>query len=174
MLRISISIKECQTDIKSMMNKICTKSKKNKLYYAFRELGRAIRTCYLLEYITDYDLRKFINAATCKSEEFNSFLDWVAFARDTISTNSAVEQRKFIKYNHLVANMVILYNVNEMSKIIKGMISEGLEVDYELLRYFSPYKSQHISRLGYYEVKKHVESNKIIIIDPNIDIFSKY
>ena len=67
MLRIVISIKECQTDIRSMMSKICTKSKKNKLYYAFRELGRAIRTCYLLDYIIDYDLRKFINAATCKS-----------------------------------------------------------------------------------------------------------
>jgi TnpA family transposase len=174
MLRIVISIKECRTDIKSMMSKICTKSKKNKIYYAFRELGRAIRTCYLLEYITDYDLRKFINAATCKSEEFNGFLDWVAFARDIIPSNSAVEQRKFIKYNHLVANMVILYNVNEMSKIIKGLNSDGINVDYELLRYFSPYKSQHISRLGFYEVGKYVKSGNIVTLEPNIDIFSKY
>lgn len=174
MLRIVISIKECRTDIKSMMSKICTKSNKNKLYYAFRELGRAIRTCYLLEYITDYDLRKFINAATCKSEEFNGFLDWVAFARDIIPSNSAVEQRKFIKYNHLVANMVILYNVNEMSKIIKGLNNDDIKVDYDLLKYFSPYKSQHISRLGFYEVGKYVESGKIIMLDPNIDIFSKY
>lgn len=174
MLRIVISIKECQTDIKSMMSKICTSSKKNKLYYAFRELGRAIRTCFLLEYITDYDLRKFINAATCKSEEFHSFLDWVAFARDVIPSNSAVEQRKFIKYNHLVANMVILYNVNEMSKIIKDLISEGVNIDHELLRYFSPYKSQHIARLGFYEVGKYVKSGNIIVLDPSIDIFSKY
>jgi len=174
MLRIVISIKECKADIKSMMSKICTKSKKNKLYYAFRELGRAIRTCYLLEYITDYDLRKFINAATCKSEEFNGFLDWVAFARDTIPSNSSIEQRKFIKYNHLVANMVILYNVNEMSKIIKDLNSNGVKVDYDLLKYFSPYKSQHISRLGFYEVGKYVKSGNIVLLDPNIDIFSKY
>jgi len=174
MLRIVISIKECQTDIKSMMSKICTKSKKNKLYYAFRELGRAIRTCYLLEYITDYDLRKFINAATCKSEEFNGFLDWVAFARNIIPSNSSVDQRKFIKYNHLVANMVILYNVNEMSKIIKGLNCDGVKVDHELLQYFSPYKSQHISRLGFYEVGKCVVPGKIVMLDPNIDIFSKY
>lgn len=174
MLRIVISIKECRADIKSMMSKICTKSKKNKLYYAFRELGRAIRTCYLLEYITDYDLRKFINAATCKSEEFNGFLDWVAFARDVIPSNSEVEQRKFIKYNHLVANMVILYNVNEMSKIIQNLNCNGFKVDYDLLKYFSPYKSQHISRLGFYEVGKYARSENIVAIDPSIDIFSKY
>ena len=70
--------------------------------------------------------------------------------------------------------MVILYNVNEMSKIIKSLISDGVNVDYELLQYFSPYKSQHIARLGYYEVGKYVEPGKIIMLDPNIDIFSKY
>jgi hypothetical protein len=70
--------------------------------------------------------------------------------------------------------MVILYNVNEMSKIIKGLINEGVKIDHELLRYFSTYKSQHIARLGFYEVGKYVESGKIIMRDPNIDIFSKY
>ena len=109
-----------------------------------------------------------------KVEEFNGFLDWVAFARDKIPSNSAVEQRKFIKYNHLVANMVILYNVNEMSRIIKSLNGDGVEVNHELLKCFSPYKSQHISRLGFYEVGKYVETAKSIILDPSIDIFSKF
>lgn len=46
---------------------------------AFRELGRVVRTIFLLNYITDFELRKQIQAATCRSEEFNDFIDWVAF-----------------------------------------------------------------------------------------------
>ncbi len=56
--------------------------------------------------------RSLIHAATDKSEAFNGFLQWVAFAGDgTISTNGRNEQRKMIKYNHLVANCIIFHNV---------------------------------------------------------------
>ncbi|SVB79384.1 uncharacterized protein METZ01_LOCUS232238, partial [marine metagenome] len=47
---------------------------RNSLYFAFRELGRVVRTQFLLEYISDIDLRESITASTCKSEEFNEFL----------------------------------------------------------------------------------------------------
>jgi TnpA family transposase len=36
-----------------------------------------------------------------------------------IAENVRHEQRKVIKYNHLVANMVILYNVQWMSRKLK-------------------------------------------------------
>jgi len=52
---------------------------KYSLYYAFRELGRVIRTQYLLEYITDIKIRETIQAATCKSEAFNDFVKWIFF-----------------------------------------------------------------------------------------------
>jgi TnpA family transposase len=38
-------------------------SRKNKLYFAFRELGKVIRTLFLLEYIGDDELRRVIQAA---------------------------------------------------------------------------------------------------------------
>jgi len=52
---------------------------KNSLYYAFRELGRVIRTQYLLEHITDIKMQETIQSATCKSEAFNDFVKWVFF-----------------------------------------------------------------------------------------------
>ncbi|WP_133140407.1 Tn3 family transposase [Legionella genomosp. 1] len=48
------------------MRKLWTQSRKNKIYQAFRELGR-VRTIFLLNYINDIQLRRVIHAATCKT-----------------------------------------------------------------------------------------------------------
>ena len=55
------------------------------------------------------ELRRTINAATNKSEEFNDFIQWLFFGGDgIIAENIRHEQRKVVKYNQLVANMVCL------------------------------------------------------------------
>lgn len=78
-----------------------------KLFVAFRELGRVIRTIFLLRFINDDELRRTINAATNISEAWNGLVQWVAFSGDgVIRQNNREEQRKIIRYNHLVANLV--------------------------------------------------------------------
>jgi TnpA family transposase len=56
-----------------MLQRLGTYSRKNKLYFAFRELGKAIRTVFLLRYVGDVELRKLIHSETNKSEQFNAF-----------------------------------------------------------------------------------------------------
>jgi TnpA family transposase len=104
---------------------------------------------YLLEYISDLDLRKTVQAATCKSEEFNQFANWLFFAnRGVIASNLKGEQSKIVKYNHLLANISILYNVNEMTKVFNRLKFEGFEIDEEDMAGFSPYRTEHLGRLG--------------------------
>jgi TnpA family transposase len=57
-------------------------SRKNKLHFGFRELGRVVRTIFLLRYLSDAELRRTIQAATNKSERFNQFVQWVSFRGD--------------------------------------------------------------------------------------------
>jgi Tn3 transposase DDE domain len=45
--------------------------------------------------------------------------------QDTIAANSRDEQRKIIKYGHLVANILIFMNVHDQSKIMSELIQEG-------------------------------------------------
>ena len=54
-------------------------SRQNKLNRAFRELGRAPRTLFLLRYISEADFRQSIRAKTTKVESYNDFLDWIGF-----------------------------------------------------------------------------------------------
>jgi TnpA family transposase len=67
MLRVILSIKAGRITASTLLRKLGTYSKKNRLYQAFRELGRVIRTEFLLKYISDSELRVLIQAATNKS-----------------------------------------------------------------------------------------------------------
>ena len=107
MLRVALSIKVGKLTPSTILRRLGTHSRKNKLYFAFRELGRAVRTTFLLDYVHEVALRELIFAATNKSEEFNQFSDWVAFASKVIPENLRHEQSKTIKYNYLVANLLI-------------------------------------------------------------------
>ena len=62
------------------------------------------------------------------------------------------EQRKLIKYNHLVANMVILYNEHEMTRVLSALREEGVEITPEILAGLAPYRNRHINRFGDYVV----------------------
>lgn len=152
MLRVAVSIKAGMITPSTLLRRLGSSSRKNKLYFAFRELGRAKRTIFLLRYISDPQLRKTIHAATNKSEEFNNFAQWSFFGGEgIIAENVRHEQRKVIKYNHLVSNMIILNNVHKMSKVLSDLKLEGSHVvDERTLAALSPYRTSHVNRFGDY------------------------
>ena len=153
MLRVAVSIKAGRIAPSTILRKLSTYSRKNKLYIALRELGKVVRTTFLLEYLSNTELRRTINAATNKSESFNDFTKWLAFGGDgTIRENDRDKQRKLIKFNHLVANCLILHNVQSMSRILHELAEEGHDIDDALLAGVSPYGKDHVNRFGKYQV----------------------
>lgn len=151
LLRVCVSIKAGRIYPSAILKRLGSAGRKrNRLYFAFRELGRAVRTAFLLRYIADPALRATIHAAVNKSEQFNTFKDWVAFGGDVISSNSRDEQRKRIKYNHLAANCVIFHTACQLTEVVKELLAEGHELPREALAGISPYLTEHINRLGDY------------------------
>jgi len=166
MLRVAISIKAGLMTPSTILRRLGSGSVKNKLYFAFRELGRVVRTMFLLRYINEPDMRRTIHAATNKSEQFNDFAKWLMFGGDVIAENLRHEQRKVIKYNQLVANMVILYNVQWMSRKLKELQAKRHPINAEVLQALSPYRREHINRLGSYLLDLQ---RKAPPLDPSID-----
>ena len=153
MLRVMVSIKLDRLAPSAILRRLGTHSRKNKLYFAFRELGKATRTLYLLDYIDDSDVRRAVQAGTNKSEEWNGFVRWCFFANDgIIAENMRHEQVKVVKYGHLAANMVALYNVQAMTTVLQQLQAEGAELNSEMLAGLSPYRHSHINRLGDYRL----------------------
>jgi len=153
MLRVALSISQGRIHSPTILRKLGTYSRKNKLYVAFCELGRVVRTIFLLRYLSDAELRRTITAATNTSEARNGFVQWVAFGGEgVIRQNNREEQRKIIRYNHLVANLVVFHNVVTMTRVLQGLIDEGYPVTPEIIARLSPYKTEHINRFGHYEL----------------------
>jgi len=63
------------------------------------------------------------------------------------------EQVKIIKYNHLVANLIVLHNVNAMTKVLKRFRRNDFDVTPEMLAALSPYRTSHINLLGQYPLE---------------------
>ena len=153
LLQVAQSIQAGRISPSTILRKLGSASRKNKLYFAFRELGRVVRTGFLLEYIGDGELRQTIHAAQNKCEGFNQFAQWAYFGADAIEDNVRDNQIKIIKYNHLVANLVIFHNCHTMTRALKEIEAEGVALTPELLAALSPYRTHHINRFGVYEVR---------------------
>ncbi|MEL6333527.1 MAG: Tn3 family transposase, partial [Cyanobacteria bacterium J06626_26] len=69
-----------------------------------------------------------------------------------LRTNDREELRKRIKYNHLVANCVVLYNVFEMSRILNQLDQEGHRIDPAAVAGINPYGTDHLILLGQYHL----------------------
>jgi Transposase and inactivated derivatives, TnpA family len=153
MYRVALSIKEGRITASAILRRLGNYSRQNKLYKAFRELGRLVRTGFLLQYLGDKDFRDMIQAATCKSESYNYFTQWVSFGSRGIATeNNRDEQRKMLKYNHLIANCVCFYNVYTINEILNDLVNEGVQFEKDALEHLSPYITRYINRFGDYNL----------------------
>ena len=161
MLRIVLSIKVGRITSSAILRRLGSYSRKNGLYRAFRELGRAMRTQFLLRYMSEEELRQVIQAATNRSEAFNNFVKWISFGGIVINKNNREAQRKIIKYNHLVANCLIFHSVVSLTQALNNSLARGAPANDELLTVLSPYLTEHINRFGNYTLNGERQSPQL-------------
>ena len=151
LLRVILSIQKGKISSALLLRKLGNYSHKNRLYQAFQELGRVVRTVFLLLYISDIKMRSLITATTNKVESYNGFSKWFGFGGfGIIAHNDPIEQEKIIKYNDLIANAVIFHNVVDLTDILSDLKREGHLVTRDDVAVLSPYMTSHIKRFGDY------------------------
>ena len=69
-----------------------------------------------------------------------------------IAENVRDEQRKFFKCKHLVANLLSFHTLVTMTRALQQLLQEGGTVDIDALSTLSPYRTEHINRLGNYVI----------------------
>jgi len=144
------------------LRKLGSRSRKNKLYFAFQELGRAIRTQFLLEYISDVEVREIITDTTNKVESYNRLSEWTSFGSlDLVASNDEDEMEKAIKYNDIITNSIVLQNILDISDVLVQLTIEGNGIKKEDAAFLSPYLTGHIKRFGDYSVDLDVIPNDI-------------
>ncbi len=151
LMQVIISIKQGKVSSAFMLSKLNSYNNQNRLYKAFQELGKVIRTTFLLEYISDKKLRQTITDTTNKVESYHKLEDWIRFgSRYLVVSNDPDEMEKAIKYNDLIANCIMLQNVIDITNICHELQKEGYVFTAEDLSNLSPYMTEHIKRFGEY------------------------
>lgn len=148
LLRTAISIREGRLSSVTLLRRLGNHSRKNRLYRAFRELGRAIRTITLLLYLSEPQLREQITAITNRNEAFHGFADWLMFGGKLIGHNDPDYQEKVVKFNELIANCVIYSTACDITNAANQIAAEGEPVDLDDLAAVSPYITHTVRRFG--------------------------
>ncbi|MCW2939604.1 MAG: transposase [Actinomycetia bacterium] len=151
LMRVMVSIREGRISSSVLLRRLGNESRKNRIYKAFRELGRAVRTITLLRYLSEPQLRESITAITNRVEAFHGFAKWLGFGHDGIITdNDPDHMEKLVKFNELLANSVIFFNAVELTVLLNQLKAEGSTVRAEDVATLSPYTTRHIRRFGDY------------------------
>ncbi len=134
-----------------VLAKINSYSTKNRFALALKELGIAVRTIYLLEWIMDESLRRTVHKGTTKVERHHKFAKHLAFgAGSHLRSNSPADQEKAIVYNELMTNAVALQNVVDQTQALHALKSKGINVRAADLAFLSPYATSKLKRFGEY------------------------
>jgi TnpA family transposase len=151
LMQVVLSISAGKVSSAMLLRKLGNSSEKNKLFQVAQEVGRVIRTAYLLEWVNNSQLRREVTATTNIIESYNSFAKWLSFGGDGVmAENDPDEQQKRLRYNDLVASAVILHNVVDMTRILAHLKAEGQEVVPEDLNFLSPHLTSCVKRFGDY------------------------
>lgn len=151
LMRVVISIRTGKILPSTLLRKLGNYSRKNRLYRVFREVGRAVRTEFLLRFLSNQELRTRITATTNKAESYNGFSDWLFFGGEgVLSDTDPEEQEKRMKFKELLTNSVIVQNAADLTEVLRSLAAEGYTLRREEVSQLSPYLTAHVKRFGDY------------------------
>ncbi|MEV9465305.1 Tn3 family transposase, partial [Klebsiella pneumoniae] len=94
LMQVAISIQQGRVASPMLLRKLSHDGRHNRLFAASRELGRVLRTVYLLRWISQKEMRQEVTATTNKIESYHAFTKWLDFGGDVITENDLNEQQK--------------------------------------------------------------------------------
>jgi TnpA family transposase len=164
-LRILLSLALKSTTQSVIVSKLSAFPRKNQTKRALWEFDNIIRSLYLLDYIDKPPLRRNIQHALNRGENYHQLRRAVSFANfGKLRFTTEYEQQIWNECSRLLTNCIIHYNAAILSALLetKG-IDPGSQVA-ALLKYISPVAWQHINLQGRYEFNKLPDPIDILAI----------
>lgn len=109
----------------TLLRRLGNQSRRNRLYKALRELGRAVRTVTLPRYLSEPELRDQIAAITNRTETFHNFAQFLMIGGRLIGHNDPEYQERVVKFNELVANAAIYSTALDITDAANALAAEG-------------------------------------------------
>ncbi len=160
MIRVAQSLMNRTAPAHVIVQRLTSSFPSDRLSKAFTNLGRIIKTEYILRYITDPVLRRTVQLQLNKGEYRHKLARWIFFANQgEFGTGDYEEIMSKASCLSLVSNAILYWNTLKINSIIDSLRQHGENIDDETL--------QHISLLPF----KHVLPNGTYFIEDEQGIF---
>lgn len=153
MVRIVASLKNKLAAAHEVMRRLSSGAPSDKISKAFTNLGRLIKTEYILRYITHPELRSRVQRQLNKGEHRHALSRWIFFAdQGKFQTGDYEEIMNKASCLSLVSNAVLYWNSVKMSGIVDQLKANGEKISDEALSHISLLSHRHVVPMGTYFV----------------------
>lgn len=130
-------------------------SKKNDFYKANRELGRVLKTEFILQYMSQAPLRRRIRRGLLKGEQLHALAKDVFYAkRGRVNSRDLHEQITSCSCLTLILACIIYWQAAEISRVVTEENAEQDGIDLTLLEHVSPIEWENVLLYGEYVINK--------------------
>jgi len=157
--RIILSLALKTTTQSIIVSKLSAYPRKNKTRQALWEYDNIIKSIYLLDYIDSPPLRRNVQKALNRGENYHQLRRAVSYANfGKLRFKTEYEQQIWNECARLITNCIIYYNATILSNLLSYKEGIGDVKGTAFLKKISPVAWQHINFCGRYEFSKMQEA----------------
>ncbi len=152
MVKFATALQKGTASAESILNRFTRNNRQHPTYQALAELGRAVKTIFLCEYLDSEEIRREIHEALNVVENCNSTVDFIFFARgNEISSNQLEAQELSILSLHLLQVCLVYVNTIMIQQVLAEpkMMNKMREEDFRAL---TPLIYGHITPYGSFDL----------------------
>lgn len=158
-LKLAHSIREGKVSASLIMGKLGSYARQNSIATALKEMGRIEKTIFILDYISNEELRRRIQKGLNKGEAMNALARAIFFGkRGEFYERDLEDQLQRASALNIIINAISVWNTVYLGKVIEHLKITGKFTE-ELMNHISPLSWEHINFYGQYNFNlKNVHS----------------
>jgi len=151
MIRVAFSLKQRTVPAHIVVQRLLNSFPADRLSKAFTNLGRIIKTQYILRYLTDPELRRTVQRQLNKGEYRHKLPRWIFFAdQGEFTTGDYEEIMNKASSLSLVSNAILYWNTIKINDIVESLRQQGEDIHNETLSHISLLPFKHVLPNGTY------------------------
>ena len=154
MLRVALSLKQRTAPAHVIVQRLTNSFPADRLSRAVTNLGRIIKTQYILRYLTDQDLRRTVQLQLNKGEYRHKLPRRIFFANQgEFTTGDYEEIMNKASCLSLVSNAILYWNTLKITDIVEQLRAQEEDVDQATLAHISLLPFKHVVPNGTYFIE---------------------
>jgi TnpA family transposase len=160
MLRVVLSLKQRTAPAHVIVQRLTNSFPSDRLSKAFTNLGRIIKTEYILRYLTDPELRRTVQLQLNKGEYRHKLPRRIFFAdQGQFTTGDYEEIMNKASCLSLISNAILYWNTLKITDIVDNLKQHGAEIENDTLAHISLLPFKHVVPNGTYFIEEGDQSD---------------